>query len=325
MKIGNLLVNAAYLGSKVLTAIAVGATKVWEGVSKYIKFADPVVEQLCMKWSSDGIGLTPEDAAKVTDIGTTFRGNTEITSFDELKAFGVASIKDNAFRECVNLTTVNLAGVRSVMSRGFCDCTSLENLGDTSRIESIDGPNTFQNTPALKEVDLPALRVLSSLGHFISSGISKVISLGSVTTIPTTMFNGCASLSEVNLPNSITTIGDAAFANNSSLSKINLGECTSLSAIGGNAFKRVISPTIEIPPSVTVIGDEAFRFTQTTTFVVLSDTPPQIGSLTFNGTPSTMSIYVPYGSLDAYKGATNWSAYADRIKPLSEYVEPTTE
>lgn len=33
MKIGNLLVNAAYLGSKALTAIAVGATKVWDGVN----------------------------------------------------------------------------------------------------------------------------------------------------------------------------------------------------------------------------------------------------------------------------------------------------
>lgn len=35
MKIGNLLVNAAYLGSKALIAIAVGSAKVWEGVSKY--------------------------------------------------------------------------------------------------------------------------------------------------------------------------------------------------------------------------------------------------------------------------------------------------
>lgn len=33
MKIDNLLVNAAYLGERVLTAIAVGATKVWEGVN----------------------------------------------------------------------------------------------------------------------------------------------------------------------------------------------------------------------------------------------------------------------------------------------------
>ena len=37
MRLGNLLVNAAYLGSKALTAITVGANKVWEGVSKYIK------------------------------------------------------------------------------------------------------------------------------------------------------------------------------------------------------------------------------------------------------------------------------------------------
>ena len=32
-------------------------------------------------------------------------------------------------------------------------------------------------------------------------------------------------------------------------------------------------------------------------------------------------IYVPDNSVDAYKAATNWSQYADRIKPLSEYVE----
>ena len=48
MKIGNIAISAAYLGEKVLTAIAVGATKVWEGVGKYIKFKDPAVEQLSM-------------------------------------------------------------------------------------------------------------------------------------------------------------------------------------------------------------------------------------------------------------------------------------
>ena len=32
-------------------------------------------------------------------------------------------------------------------------------------------------------------------------------------------------------------------------------------------------------------------------------------------------IYVPNESVDTYKTATNWSTYADIIKPLSEYVE----
>jgi hypothetical protein len=41
----------------------------------------------------------------------------------------------------------------------------------------------------------------------------------------------------------------------------------------------------------------------------------------FAGTKSTLTIYVPDESVEAYKGATNWSAYADQIKPISEYVE----
>ena len=31
-------------------------------------------------------------------------------------------------------------------------------------------------------------------------------------------------------------------------------------------------------------------------------------------------FYVPDSAVDTYKEATNWSNYADRIKPLSEYV-----
>mgnify|MGYP000472681990 CR=1 FL=1 len=33
-----------------------------------------------------------------------------------------------------------------------------------------------------------------------------------------------------------------------------------------------------------------------------------------------MIIYVPDDSVEAYKTATNWSNYADRIRPISEYV-----
>ena len=32
-------------------------------------------------------------------------------------------------------------------------------------------------------------------------------------------------------------------------------------------------------------------------------------------------IYVPDDLVDSYKAATNWSVYADQIKPLSEYTE----
>ena len=32
-------------------------------------------------------------------------------------------------------------------------------------------------------------------------------------------------------------------------------------------------------------------------------------------------FYVPDDLVDDYKAATNWNAYANQIKPLSEYVE----
>ena len=35
---------------------------------------------------------------------------------------------------------------------------------------------------------------------------------------------------------------------------------------------------------------------------------------------SLTGIYVPDSLVDSYKAATNWSAYADKIKPLSEYT-----
>ena len=72
----------------------------------YIQFEDAEVERVLMSKgvSSDGVGITIEDAEKVTSIGTWFYGNTAIESFDELDYFtGVTSISSNAFNGCANL------------------------------------------------------------------------------------------------------------------------------------------------------------------------------------------------------------------------------
>jgi hypothetical protein len=402
MKVGNLLVNAAYLGSKVLTAIAVGATKVWEGVSKYIKFKDPVVESLCMKWSSDGFGLTPDDAAKVTDIGTTFQGNTEITSFDELKAFGATKIPANAFNGCTNLSSVNLTKVTSI--------------GDTA----------FQNS-GLTILNAPNLTGLNYNGTFSGSSLQEITSLGKITSLPSNVYNGvfqnCVNLRRVVLPKSLTSLGDASdniigstFKGCTSLSDINLNHvseigrdtftsCSSLPeylnmenlvVVGAGAFALTSIKTINAPNVTTIhqsafdlssisgvvnfpllsgiLGSMAYRQTQIThvenlgeitqisgvlytgafrgckslifvripssvevmggdifsgcselkDVLVLPANPPELGAQAFLRCHSSLSIYVPYESVDAYKSATNWSAYADRIKPMSEY-QPNNE
>ena len=272
MKIGNIMINAAYLGSKALNAISVGATKVWEGVSKYIKFKDPVVEQICMKWSSDGVGLTREDAAKVTDIGQTFRNNTEITSFDELEYFISSYNLYFSFSGCINLRSVVLPDIDNLfLSYTFSDCENLV------------------------YIDIPK----------------------GVTSIASTAFARCINLPSITIPDSVTSIENYAFSKTSSLTEVVIGDNSELRSIATRAFQDSALKELTLPKYVESVGDLAFYFCRSLYIVVChAVAPPIIGSNTFYGTPSTMSIYVPYDSVDAYKGATNWSAYADRIKPI---------
>lgn len=97
---------------------------------EYIVFADPAVEAICVaNWSSDGIGLTYEDAAAVTksQFGTTFRGNTQITSFDELQYFtGLGELPLNALRDCSALASIVLPdNLTTIGSQAFLNDTAL--------------------------------------------------------------------------------------------------------------------------------------------------------------------------------------------------------
>lgn len=51
---------------------------------------------------------------------------------------------------------------------------------------------------------------------------------------------------------------------------------------------------------------------------------PMLNTNMFSSTPiasGTGYVYVPDDLVESYKSATNWSTYADQIKPISEYVE----
>jgi hypothetical protein len=328
MKIGDIMVNAAYLGSKVLTAIAVGANKVWEGVSKYIKFKDPVVESLCMKWSSDGVGLTPEDAAKVKDIGTTFSQNNNIIHFNEFEKFtGVTSLGMNCFYNCKKLENITLpeslqnvsknifwgcANLKSIIIPNrlssisetmFHDCINIESIvfGSESQVKSI-GKRAFSNCVNLKDIILPPL--VTELGgdaFSYCSNITLVVLTDDIPSLGDNCFVGCRALRWVNIPAKVTSLGKNCFA-----------------------YCKSIENPLVIPSTILQIGENAFwECSSVPYFKFMSVVPPSItGPNAFNLTKS--NIYVPDESVEAYKSATNWAAYADRIKPLSEY-QPTNE
>ena len=134
-----------------------------------------------------------------------------------------------------------------------------------------------------------------------------------VTTLGNRAFYGCSSLTSVTIPNSVTAIWYNAFYDCNSLTSITIPD--SVWWIGYSAFEACSSLTsITIPDSVTEIGWYAFRDCSSLTSVYCKATTPPTGGLNmFNGNASGRKIYVPTASVDAYKAADYWKAYADDI------------
>jgi hypothetical protein len=85
---------------------------------------------------------------------------------------------------------------------------------------------------------------------------------------------------------------------------------------GYRAFSGCTGLTsVTIGNSVTTIGSEVFRnCTGLVSVTVLAEVPPTLFlSDAFNNTHASLQIFVPAGSVDAYKAAESWSALADRI------------
>lgn len=145
-----------------------------------------------------------------------------------------------------------------------------------------------------------------------------------VTEIGKQAFDHCESLSSITLPNSVITIENYAFAHCNSLTDISIPE--GVTTLGIDTFDYCDNLTgITIPSTVTSIGDESFYVdvptvaNQHRAVIINAITPPTLGINVFDahGMAATYPIYVPAQSVEAYKAATNWSSYADRIQAIS--------
>jgi hypothetical protein len=85
------------------------------------------------------------------------------------------------------------------------------------------------------------------------------------------------------------------------------------------AFGNCKSATnLSIGSGVTSIGDGAFRnCSGLTSATITAVNPPTLGTNTFTST-NNCPIYVPSGSVDAYKAASGWSDYTSRIQAIIE-------
>ena len=133
-------------------------------------------------------------------------------------------------------------------------------------------------------------------------------------------FRENTNLVSVVLPNSVESIGAYAFFGCSNLTSIVLTGVVSnpSSSIGNCAFWRCSNlQEFTFPSGLRYIYNSVLLdCTSLNRITILDPTPTDLGSTAFDNT-GDCPIYVPAESINLYKTAKNWSAYADRYQPIS--------
>ncbi len=136
-----------------------------------------------------------------------------------------------------------------------------------------------------------------------------------ITGLGNSIFYCGHSLTSVAIPNEVTNIAANAFYNCYKLTSIDLPD--ELISIGRDAFAACGALTsIIIPAKVTQIGDGAFSHCPALASITcLAETPPSLGPNSIAYCDNLTHIYVPAGSVDAYKAIRAWS-YCAEITPI---------
>ena len=162
-------------------------SKTGQSTPNIIEFKDPYVKTICVAaWDTDGDSeLSYVEATAITTLGTKFKGNTLIESFEELKYFThLTSIDDDTFNACTALTSIQIpASVETIGLRAFKSCSSLANI-------------TFEKGSILRDI---------KGGSKMASDYMSIDYYGA--------FSDCSALTAIEIPASVESIGVAAFSN----------------------------------------------------------------------------------------------------------------
>lgn len=238
--------------------------------------------------------------------GTTLELNKMIKSIDIPDS--VTSINNSAFLSCDSLTSVTIPdSVTSIGRNAFRSCTSLTSINIPDGVASI-GDNAFSSC-----IGLTSILVDSGNTKYDSRNNCNAI----IETATNTLITGCNTTV---IPDTVTIIENRAFEHMRNTSNT-MTIPDSVTSIGEYAFSDAFA-TVIVGTGVTSIGTSAFAeissigAIEINSVTIQATTPPTLGTSAFNSF-KRYPIYVPAESVDAYKAATNWSAYADRIQAIA--------
>ena len=195
----------------------------------------------------------------------------------------------------------------------------------------------------LKSLTIP--ESVTSIGKYAFKACSKLTSItipNSVINIERGAFRDCSSLTTITIPESVKSLGEGAtFQQCTALKNVywNAIDCTIEQDADGYYYPPFLNlenieefvfgadvttipaslcqgltglKSLTIPESVTSIGNKVFRNCSSLTSVRCNaTTPPALGTNVFDNIDNTIPVYVPCGSVSAYKAADLWNYFTN--------------
>lgn len=223
---------------------------------------------------------------------------------------GVIDLGEIVFSRCYNLESVTLPnGIEFLKNSVFSNCISLTEINIPESVTRIER-YAFSNTP-IENIDIPENVTVIGDGAFTSCySLKSIVIPNKVESIGQQAFQVCKSLKSVYISGSVKSIGQAAFEWCENLQDLTLSE--GIESIGHSAFANINISSITLPSTLTSIGNYVFAGNQIQTVYCKATTPPTMVYNIFERNPIA-KIYVPAGSVNAYKAADGWKIYADKI------------
>ncbi len=258
----------------------------------------------------------PVFAKKDLDFRYEIEGASSLYKFNELQFFKkLKEIPKNMFAGQDYLSEVKLPQtLTTIGDDAFSGCSSLTNIIIPASVISI-GNWAFYRCDLLNSIVLP--EKVTSVGKGTFSGCDGMLSIiipDGITTIEEYAFRNCRSLTNIVLPRDLKSVGNSAFMDCRSLASIEIPE--GVTSIGEGAFLRCSSlANIVIPKEVKSLGYFVFAgCTNLTSISSMAINPPFLDE----DLGCNCTIFVPDSSVDAYKAADGWSAYAGFIQAIPE-------
>lgn len=266
-------------------------------------------------WSKSPKYMTKREAEAVTDIGTAFRGNTNIVDFSAFQYFvSCTALVDSAFSGCRMLNKIILPeGMTNIAQYTFSYCEKLTNVNLPISITSLENQN-FIDCSSLVSIALPPN--LKKIGYGVFLNCSKLESIHlpkTITSINSTAFQGCANISNITVDHggSYSDNGGTALIKGTSLLVGGLKTVipSGITTIGSGAFSSRVITNMIIPNSVTTIDSYAFMNCSKLASVSFGNSLSEIKYRSFYGCTALNRIELPRTvksiSDNAFMGTSN--------------------